>query len=92
MAEDSGKRWTSEIGPFLTLGLQLAVSVVACFFLGQWLDGVFDTSPWLMIGGLVLGTAGGFVNFFRTVASLGKKEDLEAEGEKRRQRDRKRED
>lgn len=92
MAEDADKRWSSDFGPYLTLGLQLAISVVAFFFLGRWLDGVFDTSPWLMIAGLVIGTAGGFVNFFRTAVSLGKKEDLEAEEEKREHRERKRED
>lgn len=92
MAEDSGKHWTSDFGPFLTLGLQLAISVVAFFFLGQWLDGVFNTSPWLMITGLALGTVGGFVNFFRTAVSLGKKEDLEAKEEKREHQERKRED
>jgi ATP synthase protein I len=92
MAEDSGKNWSSDFGPYLTLGLQLAISVVAFFFLGRWLDGVFDTAPWLMIAGLVLGMVGGFVNFFRTAVSLGKKEDLEAEKEKREHQERKRED
>ena len=91
MAEDSGKHWISDFAPFLTLGLQLAISVVAFFFLGRWLDSVFNSAPWLMIGGLVLGTVGGFVNFFRTAVSLGKKEDLEAREEKKEQLERKRE-
>jgi len=92
MGEDSGKHWSSEFGPYLTLGLQLAMSVVAFFFLGRWLDSVFSTSPWLMIGGLVVGTVGGFVKFFRTAVSLGKKEDREAKQEKREHQERKRED
>jgi ATP synthase protein I len=91
MGKDSDKNWMSDFGPFLTLGLQLAISVVVFFFLGRWLDGVFDTSPWLMIAGLVLGTAGGFVNFFRTALSIGRKVDQETEEEKRLHRELKRE-
>lgn len=69
----SAKRWGTEFGPFLTLGLQLAASVVACFFLGRWLDSKFDTSPWLMLAGLLIGAVGGFMSFLRTAIDLGKK-------------------
>lgn len=72
------RSWGVQMGPYLTLGLQLALTVVVCFFLGRWLDGVFGTDPWLMIGGLALGVTGGFINFFRTAIDLGKKEDQEA--------------
>ncbi len=68
----------ADVGPFLTLGIQLAIGVVAFFFLGRWLDDVLGTSPWLMIGGLFLGSAGGLVQFFRTASALGRKEDEEA--------------
>ena len=30
-----------------------------------WLDGKFETKPWLLIGGILLGTATGFVQMFR---------------------------
>ena len=72
---DSGRTWITEFGPYLTIGMQLAIAVVGFFFLGQWLDGVFGTSPWLMITGLLLGTAGGFVSFFHSALSMAKKED-----------------
>ncbi len=55
--------------------MQLAISVVAFFFLGRWLDSVFDTAPWLMIAGLAVGTLGGFISFFRSVRDMGKKEE-----------------
>jgi F0F1-type ATP synthase assembly protein I len=67
-----------ELGPFLTLGIQLAIAVVIFFFLGRWLDDVLKTTPWLMIGGLFLGTVGGLIQFFRTAVALGKKQDEEA--------------
>jgi F0F1-type ATP synthase assembly protein I len=78
MSAPGPKPWSSEFAPYLTLGLQLAIAVVLFFFAGRWLDGVFGTDPWLMIGGLLLGTVGGFVQFFRTAISLGKKEDKKA--------------
>lgn len=74
----------SSAGPFLTLGLQLALSVVVMFFLGRWLDQKFGTDPWLMLCGLALGVVGGFVHFFRTAIALGKQEDTAA-GERKKE-------
>lgn len=71
---DSGRTWITEFGPYLTIGMQLAIAVVGFFFLGRWLDDVFETAPWLMIIGLMLGTAGGFISFFRSVTSMVKRE------------------
>jgi F0F1-type ATP synthase assembly protein I len=79
-----GGRWSREFGPFLTLGLQLAIAVVVFFFLGRWLDSKLGTSPWFMLAGLGLGIVGGFVQFFRTALALGEKEDKEAEEERKK--------
>jgi len=65
----------AELGAYLTLGLQLAVSVVAFFFLGRWLDSELNTAPWLMIIGAMVGAVGGMISFLRTATKLGKKED-----------------
>jgi F0F1-type ATP synthase assembly protein I len=66
--------------PFLTLGIQLALSIVVFFFLGKWLDGRFNTSPWLMFGGLLIGGVGGMVKFITSVMKLGQQQDaLDAE-------------
>ena len=72
---DPGRKWIATFAPYLTIGMQLAFAVVGFFFLGRWLDGVFNTTPWLMIAGLVIGTAGGFIGFFRAAISMAKKED-----------------
>lgn len=73
--EGGSKSRGAVYGPFLTLGLQLAITVVAFFFLGRWLDAWLDTAPWGMLGGLAIGITGGMVSFFRTVIALGKAED-----------------
>lgn len=62
-----------EIGPYLGLGLQLAVTIVVFFLVGRWLDGVFETSPILMVVGGFIGAAAGLYSFLRTVLSLSKK-------------------
>lgn len=63
-----------EYSPYLTLGFQLAAAVVVFFLIGVWADTRLDTSPWLKLLGLLLGTVGGFVKFFRTIADLERKE------------------
>jgi F0F1-type ATP synthase assembly protein I len=64
------------------MGIQLALAVVAFFFLGRWLDSVFGCSPWLMFTGLAIGIVGGLIQFFRVALTLGKKEDDETEDQK----------
>ena len=79
--------WARPFGPFLTQGLQLALTVVVCFFLGRWLDGYFGTGHLLTIVGLVVGIVGGMLSFFRAAIAAGKEEDRKA-AERRAQRDR----
>ena len=71
---ESSLRAVRSVGPLLTAGIQLAVTVVAMFFIGRWLDGKFDTAPWLMIVGGLIGSAGGMVSFIRTALSVGRSE------------------
>ena len=70
-------------GPYLTLGLQLAITVVVFFFIGRWLDGIFGTDPWLMLAGLALGVTGGLTAFLKKAIALGKEEDRETEERKK---------
>ena len=70
-------------GPYLTLGLQLAITVVVFCFLGRWLDGKFGTEPWLMLAGLALGVTGGLAAFLIKAIALGKEEDRETEERKK---------
>jgi len=74
------------MGTFLTLGLQLALTITVFFFVGRWLDEFLATGPWCMIGGLVLGITGAFVKFFRTAAELGRQADAEARRAKEKPR------
>lgn len=78
--DSSPRRWWSpELGPFLTMGVQLALAVLVCGLVGRWLDSELGTAPWLMIVGLGIGILGGFVKFIRTAMALGRRADREAE-------------
>jgi len=74
------RKLSRDLGPFLTLGLQLAITVVVFFFLGRWADQKLESTPWLTLLGLGIGMTGGFIRFFRTATELGKEADKEEHG------------
>jgi F0F1-type ATP synthase assembly protein I len=51
--------------------LHLGLTFVACIVIGLgggfWLDRALGTSPWLLLAGLGIGIAAGFVNLFRAM-------------------------
>lgn len=38
----------------LAVNLGIAVMIVGAVLLGHWLDGIFDTSPWIMLTLIIL--------------------------------------
>lgn len=50
----------------LTLGFVFPVATALGYLLGRWLDGIFNTSPWLTGIFTLLGIAAAFVQLFRT--------------------------
>lgn len=50
---------------FMGAGLEFAGSVVLLALLGRWLDGKWNTGPWLMLAGLAMGLVGGTYNLYR---------------------------
>ena len=75
--------WRSVVGPFLTMGLELAFAVGGLFFAGRWIDGWLQTGPWGMYIGLGLGMAGGLTRFIRRALELGAAEDALEKHEKK---------
>jgi len=64
---DKRDDWYVAYGIYSIVGIQLAVSVVAGLFFGNYIDKKIGTTPWLTIIGLILGSVGGFYNLFRIV-------------------------
>jgi len=51
----------------LTVGTVLVACIVVGYLLGSWLDRSWGTRPWMVVIGVFLGTAAGFLELFRTV-------------------------
>ncbi|HUD72075.1 MAG TPA: AtpZ/AtpI family protein [Dongiaceae bacterium] len=52
---------------YVQAGTVLIAPMIALGGLGWWADARFGTGPWVMVAGLLLGMAGGFVNFLQLV-------------------------
>ncbi len=62
-----------DVGPYLGLGMQLAVTVTIMVFVGIWLDEKFNSKPILTIICSVFGIFAGMYNFIKTVLKSDKK-------------------
>jgi len=45
------------IGDYGTVGIEMVLSVMIGFFVGRWLDGKFDTDPYITLVGFAYGIA-----------------------------------
>jgi len=61
-----------DIGPYIGLGMQLAVTVTLMVFLGVWIDGAVNTKPVLTIIFSFLGVFAGLYTFIKQVLKSGK--------------------
>jgi ATP synthase protein I len=61
-----------DYAPYLGLGIQLAATIVLMVFLGIWLDGKFDTSPYLTLVFSFLGIFTGMYHLIKSVTRLDK--------------------
>jgi uncharacterized membrane protein YfcA len=68
-----------DVAPYLGLGLQLAVTVVAMVFLGSWLDNKFNFNYILTLVFGIMGISIGIYNLIKTVTDLERKSKLNNE-------------
>ena len=50
---------------FLSLGGEIAAGIVVPIFIGYWLDSYFETSPWLLLVGCIVGIVNIFILIFQ---------------------------
>ncbi len=63
-----------------SIGPHFAFSVIIGWLIGyKWLDPWLDTSPWFAILFLLLGVVAGFLNLYRELVRLNKREEDENE-------------
>lgn len=60
-----------------TLGLEVALSIMLGLFGGQWLDGRYDTAPWLTLVGSAFGLTAAIRAILRQMRLMKKEADRE---------------
>jgi ATP synthase protein I len=76
--EEKDRKLFRMLGALSTVGITLVVSTVIGYYAGHYLDSLFNTTPWLTLGFLLLGIAAGFKNLYdqtRKLMDLDKPED-----------------
>ena len=66
---------------YSTIGLELAFSILFGWWAGRWLDGKFDTAPFLEISGFGVGLIAGFRSLFRAAKQMQHEADLDTEAD-----------
>jgi F0F1-type ATP synthase assembly protein I len=59
-----------EAGPYLSLGIQVAISMVFFVLLGYFADQWLGTEPWLLLLGIVLSLVATAVTLYRAVGEM----------------------
>jgi ATP synthase protein I len=72
VSSQTDRQWIRQLGVLSGVGLTLVISTVLGFWGGRVLDRWLGTAPWLMLVGLLLGIASGFVNLFRAAGVFGR--------------------
>ena len=71
----------------MAIGLRIAIEMVAALAVGVvgglYLDRQFDTQPWLLIVGFLLGSGAAFANVLRTAKELEERQARQREAEAR---------
>ncbi len=63
-------------------GTMLIVPMIVLGGLGYWMDRRLGWEPWLLLAGLILGMASGFLSFFRLVLPPRGKNDRGKDGDR----------
>jgi F0F1-type ATP synthase assembly protein I len=61
-------------GALAGVGVQFAVTILVCLFIGQWLDRKLGTTPWLLLSGVLLGAALGIWMMLRMARDAERKD------------------
>lgn len=65
------------IGPYVSVGIQFAATILLFVSIGWWLDDTFTTTPLFLLLGTLLGAGGGFYKLYRTLMDLDERRKRE---------------
>ncbi len=64
---------------YASLGIEVGLSVVVGAALGWFIDGEFESGPWGLIIGVILGTFAAFRSLYQTTTRFAAQEEREAQ-------------
>jgi ATP synthase protein I len=59
------------------VGLELAGATAGLALVGYWIDGKFGTSPWGILGGVLIGIVGGLYNMVKESLAAAREAQLD---------------
>lgn len=74
------KNWARALSDALNLSTTIVAAVAVGYFAGRWLDGKFDTEPWLTVAGFLLGLATAFKTIFDRINADNKSDRIQKGG------------
>lgn len=64
------------VGSYAFVGTTFVACIVVGLAGGYWADRWLGTEPWLLLVGLGIGIAAGFINLIRAIKHLGEPDDV----------------
>jgi len=58
---------------YISLGGEIVGSILVPMLIGYWLDGYFETRPWLLLAGCLVGVVNVFILIFQLSKRLNSK-------------------
>ena len=83
LPSDEERRERSTIAKFAGVGLQFAVTLLICLWLGTWLDRKFGTAPVFLYVGVFLGAGAAFYSMYRQLMANLERDEAAKRARKR---------
>jgi ATP synthase protein I len=83
LPSDAERRERSTIAKFAGVGLQFAVTLLICLWLGTWLDRKFGTAPVFLYVGVFLGAGAAFYSMYRQLMANLERDEAAKRARKR---------
>lgn len=72
---NQGAFGSSPFAQFMGLGLQFVLSLLLFLYVGKWVDGKLNTSPWFMILGVFVGAGAAFFSMYRALKAAERRQE-----------------